>query len=105
MRLLELRGCRWQMLIDFVHRHGGILGPAHPCGEKYLSFTNTKKFFKSPETIKRFDFFEVFNSCEPEESNVRAAEAGREVQKVGIGGSDSHRPSVWERVIRSCPSG
>ena len=32
MRLLELRGMRVANLIDFVHRHGGILGPAHPCG-------------------------------------------------------------------------
>ena len=91
MRLLELKGMPVQMLIDFVHRHGGILGPAHPCGEKYLSFTNTKKYFKSPETIKRFDFIEVFNSCEPEESNVRAARLAEKYQKVGIGGSDSHK--------------
>ena len=34
MRLLELRGMSVSVLIDFVHRHGGILGPAHPCGEK-----------------------------------------------------------------------
>ena len=91
MRLLELKGMPVQMLIDFVHRHGGILGPAHPCGEKYLSFTNTKKYFKSPETIKRFDFIEVFNSCEPEESNDRAARLAQKYQKVGIGGSDSHK--------------
>ena len=36
MRLLELRGMSVSVLIDFVHRHGGILGPAHPCGEKYM---------------------------------------------------------------------
>lgn len=91
MRLLELKGMPVQMLIDFVHRHGGILGPAHPCGEKYLSFTNTKKYYKSPETIKRFDFIEVFNSCESEESNTRAARLAQKYQKVGIGGSDSHK--------------
>ena len=42
MRLLELRGLPLSLLIDFVHHNGGICGPAHPCGEKYLSFTNTK---------------------------------------------------------------
>ena len=37
--ILELRGLPVQFLIDIVHRHGGILGPAHPCGEKYLSLS------------------------------------------------------------------
>lgn len=92
MRLLELRGLPVAMLIDFVHRHGGILGPAHPCGEKYLSFTNTKRYYRSPEIIKRFDFIEVFNACEPIESNEGAAKLARRYQKVGIGGSDAHKP-------------
>ena len=69
MRLLELKGLPVSVLIDFVHRHGGVLGPAHPCGEKYMSFTNTKRFYKNPEIIKRFDFIEVFNACESMESN------------------------------------
>ena len=91
MRLLELRGLPVQVLIDFVHRHGGILGPAHPCGEKYLSFAHTKKYYRSPEVIKRFDFIEVFNACEPEESNAGAVKLARKYQKVGIGGSDAHK--------------
>ena len=70
MRLLELRGLPVAVLIDFVHKHGGILGPAHPCGGKYLSFTNTKRYYKSPELFKRFDFIEVFNACESAESNA-----------------------------------
>ena len=74
MRLLELKGLPVSVLIDFVHRHGGVLGPAHPCGEKYMSFTNTKRFYKNPEIIKRFDFIEVFNACESMESNEKAGE-------------------------------
>ncbi len=62
MRMLEMRGLPAAVLIDFVHRNGGILGPAHPCGGKYLSFTNTKRYFKNPELIKRFDFMEAFNA-------------------------------------------
>ena len=69
MKLLELRGMPAPVLIDLVHRNGGVLGPAHPCGEKYLSFTNTKRFYKSPELMKRFDFVEAFNCCESPESN------------------------------------
>lgn len=91
MRLLELRGMPVSMLIDVVHRHGGILGPAHPCGGKYLGFTNTKRFRKSPETMKRFDFIEAFNACESAESNEGAMKLAKEYKKPGIGGSDSHK--------------
>lgn len=92
MRLLELRGMPVQLLIDVVHRHGGILGPAHPCGQKYLSFTNTKKYYRSPEIMKRFDFIEAFNSCESAESNAAAAKLAVKYRKTAIGGSDAHRP-------------
>ena len=91
MRLLEIKGLPVSVLIDFVHRHGGILGPAHPCGEKYLSFAHTKKFYKSPEIIKRFDFIEGFNACEPEESNAGAMKLAMKYKKPAIGGSDSHK--------------
>ena len=91
MRLLEIRGLPVSVLIDFVHKNGGILGPAHPCGEKYMSFTNTKRFFKSPELIKRFDFIEAFNACEPEASNEGAMKLAKKYKKPGIGGSDAHK--------------
>ena len=42
MRLLELKGLPVSVLIDFVHKNGGVLGPAHPCGEANMSFANTK---------------------------------------------------------------
>ncbi|MBY0758365.1 MULTISPECIES: PHP domain-containing protein [Sellimonas] len=91
MRLLEMRGMPLAMLIDLVHKNGGILGPAHPCGEKYLSFTNTKRFYKSPELIKRFDFVEVFNACESMESNTGAVKFAKKYGKPGTGGSDAHK--------------
>ena len=89
MRLLELRGLPVAVLIDFVHKHGGILGPAHPCGGKYLSFTNTKRYYKSPELFKRFDFIEVFNACESAESNARALKLAQKYKKPGIGSKSS----------------
>ena len=85
MRLLEVKGLPVSVLIDFVHRHGGILGPAHPCGEKYLSFTNTSRFYNSPELIKRFDFIEAFNACKSAESNERARKLAEKYKKPGIG--------------------
>ena len=72
MRLLEMRGMPLALLIDLVHRNGGVLGPAHPCGEKYMSFTHARRYYLSPEIVKRFDFVEAFNSCEPVESNAGA---------------------------------
>ena len=92
MRLLEMRGMRASVLIDLVHRNGGVLGPAHPCGEKYMSFTNTKCYYNTPELIKRFDFIEAFNACESKESNAGALKLAEKYGKVKGGGSDSHKP-------------
>ena len=72
LRLLELRGIPVQMLIPIVHNYGGILGPAHPCGEKYMSFMNAKAYQRNPDILKEFDFMEIFNACEPQEVNDRA---------------------------------
>ncbi|MCI8293297.1 MAG: PHP domain-containing protein [Hespellia sp.] len=92
MRLLEMRGMKASVLIDLVHRNGGILGPAHPCGEKYMSFAHTKRYYESPELIKRFDFIEAFNACESEESNAGALKLAEKYGKIKTGGSDSHKP-------------
>lgn len=89
-RLLETRGMPLKMLIQFVHKNGGILGPAHPCGEKYMSYTRANSFYKMPELIKRFDFIEVYNSCEPLQSNEEAEKLAIKYKKARIGGSDAH---------------
>ena len=103
MRLLELRGMRVSVLIDFVHRNGGVLGPAHPCGEKYLSFANTKRYRRSPELMKRFDFVESFNCCESEESNENAMKLAKKYGKVRVGGSDAHKPDCVGRAYTILP--
>ena len=91
MRLLEMRGMSVSTLIDFMHRHGGILGPAHPCGEKYLSVTNTKKYWFRKNILAKFDFIEEFNACESEESNCSAAMLAQVYRLAGTGGSDAHK--------------
>ncbi|WP_461811526.1 PHP domain-containing protein [Faecalimonas sp.] len=103
MRLLEVKGLPVSVLIDFVHKNGGILGPAHPCGEKYLSYANTKRFFKSPELIKRFDFFEGFNACESEVSNEAAMKLATRYQKPTVAGSDSHKPECVGKAYTILP--
>ena len=103
MRLLEMRGMRVSVLIDLVHRNGGVLGPAHPCGEKYQSFANTKCYRKSPELMKRFDFVEVYNCCEPPESNAGALILAEKYQKVHVGGSDAHKPDCVGRAYTILP--
>ena len=103
MRLLEMRGMPLAVLIDLVHRNGGVLGPAHPCGEKYMSFTNARRFYQSPEIVKRFDFVEAFNSCESPESNAGALKLARKYGKLTTGGSDSHKPDCEGRGYTILP--
>ena len=103
MRLLEMRGMPLAVLIDLVHRNGGVLGPAHPCGEKYMSFTNARRFYQSPEIVKRFDFVEAFNSCESVESNAGALKLAKKYGKVTTGGSDSHKPDCVGRGYTILP--
>lgn len=91
LKILELRGMPVSLLIDIVHHNGGILGPAHPCGEKYLSITNTKRYRTDKDILGRFDFIEAFNSCESEESNQEAFALAEKYDLEPFGGSDSHR--------------
>ena len=91
LRLLELRGMPIQMLIPIVHNYGGILGPAHPCGEKYMSFMNAKAYQRNPEILKEFDFMETFNACESQEVNGKTQKIADKYGLTGTGGSDAHR--------------
>ena len=90
--ILELRGLPVSLLIDIVHRHGGILGPAHPCGERYLSLASTGRFKHNRDIIGRFDFVEAFNACEDLENNREARDLAKKYHKPAFGGSDSHKP-------------
>lgn len=89
--LLELRGLSVSALIEIVHFFGGILGPAHPCGEKYLSLCNTRRYRKNPHILKKFDFMETYNACEPPEVNEAAAKLAGHYGLAGFGGSDAHK--------------
>ncbi|SKB65445.1 hypothetical protein SAMN06296386_103195 [Lachnospiraceae bacterium] len=90
LRILEMRGLPVNMLIDIVHRYGGILGPAHPCGSKYMSYENSLRA-RQVSTMMKFDFVEAFNACETRESNFEAECLARVYGKPGTGGSDAHR--------------
>lgn len=91
LKILELRGLPVQFLIDIVHRHGGILGPAHPCGEKYLSIMNTLQRHNQRAVMDQFDFLEGFNACESVESNAGAMALAQMYDKPVFGGSDAHK--------------
>ena len=60
-RILEMRGMPVELLTRVVHAYGGILGPAHPFGEKYLSFGSSKKYQRNPKIMQEFDFLEAYN--------------------------------------------
>ena len=89
--ILELRGLPVPVLIKIVHFFGGILGPAHPCGEKFLSFCRSRVYRKNPDILKSFDFLEAFNACESPASNHRAHELALQYGLCEFGGSDSHK--------------
>lgn len=90
LKLLECRGLPVRILQDIVHLYGGILGPAHPCGERHLSITQTRVYKKHPELMNKFDFIEAFNSCESDESNAKAQDLAKKYNLPTFGGSDSH---------------
>lgn len=90
LKLLECRGLPVRILQDIVHLYGGILGPAHPCGERHLSITQTRIYKKHPDIMRKFDFLEGYNSCESPESNQKALELAAAYQLPTFGGSDSH---------------
>ena len=92
LRVLEIKGMSVAALIDFVHRNGGILGPAHPGGAPYMSFLSSKRYYRNPEIAKRFDFIETFNACESAKSNEMAQKLAKKFGKPGTGGSDAHNP-------------
>ena len=92
--ILEYRGLTVKKLIKIVHFYGGILGPAHPCGEPFLSFDSCKVWGKTKKEriLRSFDFIEAFNACEPGKSNAAAEELSRKYELPGFGGSDAHKP-------------
>ncbi len=89
--ILELRGLPVMLLIEIVHHYGGIIGPAHPCGEKFLSIRNTLREKKAGNIYKKFDFIEGYNACEDADSNLRAMRIAEEYHLPCLGGSDSHK--------------
>ena len=91
--ILELRGLPVALLIEIVHHFGGIIGPAHPCGEKFLSTLREKKSGNICRNIyQKFDFIEGYNACEDTDSNLRAMRIAEEFGLPCFGGSDSHKP-------------
>lgn len=91
LHILEHRGLPVRLLIHLVHRYGGILGPAHPCGEAFLSIYSTGRFKKDRSITKDFDFIEGFNSAEVLQCSTDAQEIARQYGKPITGGSDSHK--------------
>lgn len=91
LKILELRGLPVYILMDIVHKNGGILGPAHPFGERYLSIFRTGIFKYHRQISKQFDFIEAFNACIEQSSNDEAMEIAMGYNKAMFGGSDFHK--------------
>ena len=103
LKLLELRGMPVQLLARVVHKYGGILGPAHPYGAKFLSAMCSKRLEKDPSLIHEFDFVEAFNTCETPFSNEKARALARMHGKPMFGGSDSHKEAYIGTAYTELP--
>lgn len=87
---LEYKSAKLADLIDYVHCHGGILGPAHPFSEPYLSIFNSKNYKNKYDICKQFDFIEVFNAGEKKQENDKALEIANKYNLFATAGSDAH---------------
>ncbi|MCQ2080962.1 MAG: hypothetical protein MJZ11_04840 [Lachnospiraceae bacterium] len=89
------RGMTLKKLMKIVHENGGILGPAHPCGETFLSFFTTgiskRRTIRKHEFLPLFDFLEGYNACEPELNNKRARYLAKKYNIPMFAGSDAHK--------------
>ena len=56
MKIFEHKGLPLWSLIRIVHGYGGILGPAHSCGEPFLSIYSTGIYKLDKSITKKFDF-------------------------------------------------
>lgn len=90
MKIFEHKGLRVKTLIKIVHLFGGIIGPAHPCGEPFLSIFSTGRFKRDISFADNFDFIEGYNSGEDDLSNLTARQIAQSFDKPVTGGSDSH---------------
>lgn len=87
---LEYKSAKLLDLIKYVHSHNGILGPAHPCSEPYLSIFSSKKYKYNYDICKQFDFIEVFNAGEKKQENDKALELSNKYSLFATAGSDAH---------------
>lgn len=86
--LLHIRGMRVKKLAGLVHRHGGILGLAHPFGIPSSSAMSFK--LMDNDYLRFMDFIEVFNTCEKPLSNKLARELADKYGLPGFAGTDAH---------------
>lgn len=92
LRILEHKGLFLKTLIKIVHSYGGILGPAHACGEPFLSLFSTGRYKRDDSIAFQFDFIEGYNCGEDDETNYKAQMIARKYGKPATGGSDAHKP-------------
>lgn len=105
LKILELRGLPVYVLMDIVHKHGGIIGPAHPFGERFLSIFHTGIYKYHNHIAKQFDFIECFNACEESSVNDQAHFIADSYGKAEFGGSDAHKDDCVGLAFTVFPEG
>ncbi len=93
LKVFEIRGMRLKTLISITHFFGGIIGPAHPYGAKFLSLMKGKES-KYKKYLSQIDFIETFNTSEYISDNEQALKLAKSWQLPCTGGSDSHKANT-----------
>lgn len=104
LKILECRGLHLHQLIDIVHRYGGIIGAAHPCGEPFLSVFSTGRFKHDHSLANSLDFIEGYNCGEDNKANQNAQKIATEYGLPVTAGSDSHfygNPGLAYTILES----
>lgn len=92
--VLEIKGMTIAQLEKYVHKAGGILGPAHPFGTGFFAFMNTHFGKKNWDFLNHFDFVETFNACTKPLANMKAEMMAGVINKPKIAGSDAHKEHI-----------
>ncbi|MDD3238867.1 MAG: PHP domain-containing protein [Lachnospira sp.] len=91
---LEIKGMTIAQLERFVHKLGGVIGPAHPFGPGFFAFMNTHFGKNNIDFLNKFDFVEAFNACTKPLANMKAEVMAGILGKPKTAGSDAHKEHI-----------
>jgi predicted metal-dependent phosphoesterase TrpH len=84
-------------MIKLIHKLGGVACLAHPFGGYWQV-----PFPEMPEIVKKFDAIEVYNAFTPLDANLLAIKYAKDLEMVGVAGSDAHSLDLIGNAFIEC---